>query len=177
MAEFRTPQPIGTILPTVAVVGTIATQISQPNLAAASLVGSIGSPITVGGGTVGTIQSGVVSATIIGGNVPDVGTVGTVLSIVQVTLPALVGVVATVSATIRGASGTLYGILASNPTGGTISATIVCLFFVGTASGTVPWQMTVPSNSFQQWNFPWGLRYTGSLIASIMGTVSALFLT
>jgi len=100
MAEFRTPQAIGTVLSAVpvtgtvstgpqAAIGTIGTVQSQPNLAVASLVGSIGSPVVLGGGTVGTVQAlpNVAVASLVGSIGSPVavagGTIGTVQSVVS----------------------------------------------------------------------------------------------
>ena len=58
------------------VVGTVGTLQAQANIAVASLVGSLGSPVGVAGGTIGTLQAGNVTATISGGQVG----VGTILS-------------------------------------------------------------------------------------------------
>jgi hypothetical protein len=116
-----------------------------------------------------------------GGTLADVGTIGTVLAAVAVqqAFPP-VGVVATISATISGVSGTLFGILANYPLNniGTIGATLLVFGFPGTASSArIPFEMILLPGQFQHFQFDRGLAYTGSLVASIQGTLNALFLT
>jgi len=155
------------------------------------VVSTVQSPVGANllGGTVGTILSPVTVATVqspvgvnvLGGTVSPpfgatvVGTVqvqgtvsaqGTVVAQIQGQAP----VMATVSATINGGGGTIWGIVATNPSAAT--AGTVLAFAGGFAS---PLELVVPPTDVRGFTTTRGVPYTGSLVASIIGTLQVTF--
>jgi len=102
-----------------AAIGTIGTVQSQPNLAVASLVGSIGSPVAVAGGTVGTLQAlaNIAVASLVGSiGSPIVvggGTVGTVQSLPNVAVASLVGSIGSPVVVAGGTIGTIQSVVSA----------------------------------------------------------------
>jgi hypothetical protein len=155
-------------------VGTVGTLQAQSNIAVASLVGSIGSPILIGGGTISTLQAGNVTASVSGGQLSDVGTVGTIQSPVAVvgTVQSQSGsyVFTSVSATIKGSPGVLYQVNVSGESG-LVSGPGTLLILDGTATvGVVP----VAAGGFVSAPFTPGVGF-GTLIGSVIGSVDATF--
>ena len=116
-------------------------------------IGTIISPVPVIG-TIATVQS----------PVPVVGTVATVQSMVQAGGATGV-VVATVSGTLNPVGGTIYGWMITNPSNATGTVLLI------QASGTKALEMIAPATQTQYFSFHQGFVYTGSLQASLMGTL------
>lgn len=174
-------------------IGTIGTILSGITAVVGTLqVGTVS--VVADTSTIGTIQSGNITASIIGGNIPDVGTIGTILSAVTVSPIAIVSsigtiqsgqvtasisgpvylaasptVLATVSATVLGAGGTLYGVVASEE--GNSPGTLILTY-----SGSGRMEIIVPGNDSRNFTSPKGIVISGSLVASIIGNISATFL-
>lgn len=89
-------------------VGTMGTLQAQANIAVASLVGSIGSPISVAGGTIGTVQS--LANLAIASLVGLVATVGTVVSQANLAVASLVGSLGSPIAVAGGTIGTVQSL-------------------------------------------------------------------
>ena len=149
--------------------GNVSASITGGQLANVGTVGTIFSPLAIG-----TILSGVVSATILGGGIPDVGTVGTLLSGITDTMTPTNAVTATVSATISGASGTLYGIVMTSMSQLSGPNSPGTLLVFGLA--TIPMQVVSPSVDTRVFSFDKGMRFTGSLVASLIGTLNVTFM-
>ena len=113
------------------------------------------------------------------GNTADVGTVGTIISS-NVTLSGTVTVgsvisvnhyTGTVSATIKGASGNLWGFGASNPSN--VEAGLRLLNYQGglpSAIATVVAEMLIPSKDYRSRDFTRPVSF-GTLIGSTVGTL------
>lgn len=181
------PVAIATVLPgivvpvtgtvsvgTIAYVGTLGTVLSP--IAVSGTVGVSGTVTTAGGGTVAvsTVLSPVpVTGTLLAtGTVYDIpvgGTLGTILSPVQITEVGATVVFATISATISAVSGTLYGVTVANLNqfAATLSGTLLLSFSSGQ-------QLVVVVAPGQTGGFMLdrGMMFTGSLVASLMGTLS-----
>ena len=161
------------------VVGTIGTVQSQ-NVGPLVYLGTIGtilSPVTVvETGTIGFVGT---IGTILSEANSQIGTVGTIGSpVIVATLQSPVGetptghTFATVSATILGTSGTLFGVVAANTAvAGTVAATLLLRF-----SGTNQMEILIPTSDIRGFMLDRGMGFTGSLVASIMGEVNASFL-
>ncbi|MEM4154974.1 MAG: hypothetical protein QXW52_09185 [Candidatus Caldarchaeum sp.] len=111
--------------------------------------------------TVGSILAGNVTASISDGRITA--------SISGGVLNPSTPVFATTSATVRGESGTLYGVIAAAE----VSAGTLLLLHSG---GARLIQMIVPANDTGIMTTPYGILFTGSLIASIMGTMAVTFM-
>ncbi|MEM1944131.1 MAG: hypothetical protein QXE50_05970 [Nitrososphaerota archaeon] len=93
----------------------------------------------------------------------------TVRAGVSVSIRPTTPVYATASATIYGGSGRLFGVIAASE----VSAGTLLLLHAG---GSRLIQMIVPANDTRIVTTPNGIIFTGSLIASIMGTMSVTFM-
>lgn len=161
MVEWRSPGIIGTIqnAPLVTVQGTLAGTVQAVFVGGTVTISNMQGTVAVAG----TVTTAVVNSPIVN------------------LVPAQGVVIATTSGTLQGSSGTLHGFVASNPlaptaTSGTVPGTLIIFGFAGTLStAKVPWVVTVPPNQYVQYNTPRGMPFTGSLVASIQGTLSVMF--
>ena len=83
----------------------------------------------------------------------------------QIALTPSSGVSATVSSTISAANGTLYGVVVANYS--TVAGT-VALYAGGLSAPII---VIVPAEDIRGWINPKGVTYSGSLVASLMGTL------
>jgi len=111
--------------------------------------------------------SGTVSVGTVAVGIGTVSVVATVQAVATIVSPVLLGAStptsATVSATISGGPGTLYGVVSSNQ--GTVAGTVI-VFAGGIGAPIIA---IVPSGDMRGWINPKGIAYSGSLVASLQG--------
>jgi hypothetical protein len=107
VAEWRTPEVIGTVLNPVTIVGTVG-------------VGVINDVATIG-----TILGGAVTATVSGGQLADVGTVGTISAIANIAVASAVGSIQSLAnMAVASAIGTVLSIVPTLEMGQFVITTI-----------------------------------------------------
>ena len=146
-------------------VGTLGTIISG---AISALIPAVG--------TIGTILSGALTASIIGGQLQDVATLGTILSPAAVVVGSVAGInnyTASISGTIKASQGLFYGIVVTQE--GTIlgapGTVIIYNYGAGSASASILGRVIAPSSDTT--GFLTSLKPVtfGTLVASVLGTL------